>query len=49
YLDPYAAEHVSEFFAVASEAFFVDAAAFKAEHAALYELFADFYQQRPAG
>ncbi|MDE2047735.1 MAG: zinc-dependent peptidase [Betaproteobacteria bacterium] len=49
YLDPYAAEHVSEFFAVASEAFFVDAAAFKAEHASLYELFAGFYQQRPAG
>lgn len=49
YLDPYAAGHVSEFFAVASEAFFVDAQAFKAEHPALYELFAGFYLQRPAG
>jgi Mlc titration factor MtfA (ptsG expression regulator) len=49
YLDPYASEHISEFFAVASEAFFVDARQFRAAHAALYELFAGYFRQRPAG
>jgi MtfA peptidase len=48
-LDPYGAEALEEFFAVGSEAFFVSAAALKAEQPALYELFAGFYRQDPAG
>jgi len=47
-LDPYGAENPGEFFAVASEAFFVSPAALRAEHPALYELLAGFYRQRPA-
>ncbi len=48
-LDPYGADALEEFFAVGSEAFFVSAAALKAEQPALYALFAGFYQQDPAG
>jgi MtfA peptidase len=48
YLDPYAAEHESEFFAVASEAYFVDAARFKAAHPALYNLLNSYYIQDTA-
>jgi Mlc titration factor MtfA (ptsG expression regulator) len=48
YLDPYAAEHESEFFAVASEAFFVDGAQFKAVHPAMYELLRSYFQQDTA-
>jgi Mlc titration factor MtfA (ptsG expression regulator) len=47
-LDPYAAESPDEFFAVASEAFFVAPAALKAEQPALYRLFSHFYRQDPA-
>jgi Mlc titration factor MtfA (ptsG expression regulator) len=47
-LDPYAAEAPEEFFAVASEAFFVAPSAFRAEHPRLYELLQDFFRQDPA-
>lgn len=47
-LDPYGAESPDEFFAVASEAFFVAPHDLRAEHAALYDLLAGFYRQDPA-
>lgn len=47
-LDPYAAEHPAEFFAVASEAFFTDPHALAAELPALYRQFTLFYRQDPA-
>ena len=47
-LDPYAAEAVEEFFAVASEAFFVAPADFRAEHPRLYALLRGFFKQDPA-
>ncbi len=47
-LDPYAAEGPEEFFAVASEAFFVTPRALKAEHPVLYGVFQRFYRQDPA-
>lgn len=47
-LDPYAAEAPEEFFAVASEAFFVAPHDFAAEHPALYDLLRDFFRQDPA-
>jgi Mlc titration factor MtfA (ptsG expression regulator) len=46
-LDPYGAEAPEEFFAVASEAFFVAPQAMKAEHPALYGVFVRFYRQDP--
>ncbi len=46
-LDPYGAQSQDEFFAVASEAFFVKPAAMRAEHPALYAMFCRFYQQDP--
>lgn len=46
-LDPYGAESPEEFFAVASEAFFVAPQDMRAEHPALYELLAGFYRQDP--
>jgi Mlc titration factor MtfA (ptsG expression regulator) len=48
FLDPYAAEHEAEFFAVASEAFFESPNALKRDFARLYGLFNDFYRQDPA-
>ena len=48
FLDPYAAEHEAEFFAVASEAFFESPNALKREYPRLYELFRGFYRQDPA-
>ena len=48
FLDPYAAEHESEFFAVASEAFFESPNALKRDFPALYDLFRGFYRQDPA-
>ena len=48
FLDPYAAEHESEFFAVASEAFFESPNALRKDFPKLYELFRDFYRQDPA-
>ncbi len=47
-LDPYAAESPDEFFAVASEAFFVTPQALKEEQPALYRLLASYYRQDPA-
>lgn len=47
-LDPYGAEAVDEFFAVASEVFFVAGVELRREHPALYELLAGYYRQNPA-
>ena len=47
-LDPYAAEHEAEFFAVASEAFFEAPNALRREMPKIYDLFAGFYRQDPA-
>lgn len=46
-LDPYAATDPAEFFAVASEAFFVDNARFRAAFASLDEVMRAFYRQQP--
>lgn len=48
-IDPYGAEAVEEFFAVAVEAFFVAPAAMRAEEPAMYDLLAGFFRQDPAG
>jgi len=47
-LDPYAAEAEEEFFAVASEAFFVAPHDFKSAHPRLYDLLRGFFKQDPA-
>jgi Mlc titration factor MtfA (ptsG expression regulator) len=47
-LDPYAAEAPDEFFAVASEAFFVTPRELKEEQPALYRLLSSYYRQDPA-
>ncbi len=47
-LDPYGASGEEEFFAVASEAFFVGPEAMKKEHPALYGMLCRFYLQDPA-
>lgn len=47
-LDPYGAEGPEEFFAVASEAFFVAPVPLKQEHPDLYALLAGYYRQDPA-
>jgi MtfA peptidase len=47
-LDPYGAQSQAEFFAVASEAFFVSPAALQKHCAKLYGLFVRFYKQDPA-
>ena len=47
-IDSYAAEAPDEFFAVASEAFFVTPGALKAEQPVVYRLLATFYRQDPA-
>ena len=47
-LDPYGAEAPEEFFAVASEAFFVSPVPARDEHPALYALMARFYRTDPA-
>lgn len=46
-LDPYGLEGPEEFFAVASEAFFVAPQRLLAEHPALYRMFTRFYLQDP--
>jgi len=46
-LDPYGASAPEEFFAVASEAFFVAPQAMKNEHPALYGVFVRYYRQDP--
>jgi len=48
WLDPYAAEHPSEFFAVISEAFFEDPAETKRRYPEAYEQLKLFYRQDPA-
>ncbi|WP_369175463.1 zinc-dependent peptidase [Burkholderia pseudomallei] len=47
-IDPYAADHPSEFFAVCSEALFVKPRPFEAEFPELYRLLARYYRQDPA-
>jgi len=47
-LDPYGSNGIDEFFAVASESFFVAPGAMRAEHPALYLLLGRFYRQDPA-
>jgi hypothetical protein len=47
-LDPYAAEHEAEFFAVASETFFESPNALRGEHPEMYQLLRDFFRQDPA-
>ena len=47
-LDPYGATAEGEFFAVASECFFVNPAAMQTEHAALYRMFTLLFGQDPA-
>jgi len=47
-IDPYGAEAVEEFFAVAVEAFFVAPAPMRQESPALYALLADYFRQDPA-
>jgi len=46
-LDPYGAEGEDEFFAVASEAFFVHPHAMQREHPGLYGMLARYYRQDP--
>ncbi|MEO8080894.1 MAG: M90 family metallopeptidase [Caldimonas sp.] len=48
FLDPYGAKTLEEFFAVASEAFFVAPLELRAERPRTYELLAAFYRQDPA-
>lgn len=47
-IDPYGAEALEEFFAVAVEAFFVAPVELRREQRALYQLLADFFKQHPA-
>jgi Mlc titration factor MtfA (ptsG expression regulator) len=46
-MDPYAAESLEEFFAVASEAFFVAPKALHSEHPSVYGLFRRYFRQDP--
>lgn len=48
FLDPYGAEGIDEFFAVASEAFFVAPLDLRAHHPHLYDLLRGFFAQDPA-
>jgi MtfA peptidase len=48
WLDPYAAEHPSEFFAVISEAFFTDPAETRHRYPDVYDQLKRFYKQDPA-
>lgn len=48
-IDPYAAEHPAEFFAVTSEMFFTDSAVLARDWPELYRQLALFYRQDPAG
>jgi Mlc titration factor MtfA (ptsG expression regulator) len=47
-IDPYAADHPAEFFAVMSEAFFTYSGVIARDYAALYAQLAQFYRQDPA-
>lgn len=48
-LDPYGASHPVEFFAVASECFFLRPVEMRRRHPQLYQLLAEWYRQDPAG
>ena len=48
WLDPYAAEHESEFFAVMSEAFFREASETRRRYPDVYDQLKLFYRQDPA-
>jgi Mlc titration factor MtfA (ptsG expression regulator) len=48
FIDPYAAEHPAEFFAVMSEAFFTESAVLARDWPELYAQLAAFYRQDPA-
>ncbi len=48
FIDDYGAEHPAEFFAVATEHFFMEPSVFARRHAELYRALADFYRQDPA-
>ena len=47
FFDPYGAENLVEFFAVATEAFFETPADFRTHHLELYEQLVSFYRQDP--
>jgi MtfA peptidase len=47
FIDEYGAEHPSEFFAVATEHFFMEPATFSKRHAELYRVLAEFWKQDP--
>jgi Mlc titration factor MtfA (ptsG expression regulator) len=49
WLDPYAAEHPAEFFAVISEAFFEDPGETRRRYPDVYDQLRLFYRQHPAG
>jgi Mlc titration factor MtfA (ptsG expression regulator) len=49
FIDPYAAEHPAEFFAVMSEAFFAASAVLARDWPDLYDPLAAYYRQDPAG
>ena len=49
WLDPYAGEHLSEFFAVISEAFFREAQETRRRYPDVYDQLKLFYRQDPAG
>ena len=48
-VDPYAAEHPAEFFAVMSEMFFTHSAVLARDWPGLYQQFTHYYRQDPAG
>ncbi len=48
-LDPYAAKHPAEFFAVASEAFFVLPSPLASDYPEIYRLLTQYYRQDPLG
>jgi MtfA peptidase len=48
FLDPYGASDVSEFFAVAVEAFFMEGRRFRRKHAELYGVLKDYFKLDPA-
>jgi Mlc titration factor MtfA (ptsG expression regulator) len=47
FIDEYGASHPSEFFAVATEHFFMEPQTFSKRHAELYRVLADFWKQDP--
>jgi MtfA peptidase len=48
FIDPYAAEHPAEFFAVATEYFFEKPLLLKVNHTELYDILREYYRQDPA-